>query len=263
MTHKINVSKLSCCILLHRLSQNIRHVLDLVMQHFSFGSDWTAESQLSSLPPQRLLLTWQRLVSCTISTFLQLACISRCPLTTVCFCFVLRDPGWDVLVHMPVLSDSYSMRTAFLMMLSERYWQSIQSCSAGHLVSLCRNWAGEMALCALRTWLFQVSDRLIIRLAAALGFHIMRVLFTCLLLHTNVLFNNSGVHWNESAVTPVLSLHLCTEIAPHRPVAFHQRWVSDISVSDSFVLPGSTLPRSFVVFSFYIPKASSTGQSTE
>lgn len=158
MTHKINVSKLSCCILLHRLSQNIRHVLYLVMQHFSFGSDWTAESQLSSLPPQRLLLTWQRLVSCTISTFLQLACISRCPLTTVCFCFVLRDPGWDVLVHMPVLSDSYSMRTAFLMMLSERYWQSIQSCSAGHLVSLCRNWAGEMALCALRTWLFHSTQ---------------------------------------------------------------------------------------------------------
>lgn len=158
MTHKINVSELSCCILLHRLSQNIRHVLDLVMQHFSFGSDWTAESQLSSLPPQRLLLTWQRLVSCTISTFLQLACISRCRLTTVCFCFVLRDPGWDVLVHMPALSDSYFMRTAFLMMLSERYWQSVQSCSAGHLVSLCRNWAGEMALCALRIWLFHLTQ---------------------------------------------------------------------------------------------------------
>ena len=59
----------------------------------------------------------------------------------------------------------------------------------------------------------RVRDRLIFQITVALRLHIMRALFTCLLLHTNVLFNNSALHWNESAMTPVFSCQLSSEIA--------------------------------------------------
>lgn len=110
----------------------------------------------------------------------------------------------------------------------------------------------------------QVRDSLIFRLTVALRFHIMRALFTCILLHTNVLLNNSGLHWNESAETPAFSCQLRSDIAAVQTCSFPsgmRGWYLSVSVIFVFCSTGSTLLKSFVVFSSCIPKGSSTGQS--
>lgn len=99
--------------------------------------------------------------------------------------------------------------------------QPFQSLSVSHLQWTTSYWVrAEATLSPLRNrfswhrWQEKlVRDRLIFRLAVALRFHIMRALFTSLLLHTNVLLNNSALRWNVSAVTPVFSCQICSEIA--------------------------------------------------
>lgn len=81
----------------------------------------------------------------------------------------------------------------------------------------------------------RVRDSLIFRLTAALRFHIMRALFTCLPLHTNVLLNNLGLHWNESAVTPAFICQLCTDIAALQTCSFPSGRVANMYVSAIFV----------------------------
>lgn len=48
----------------------------------------------------------------------------------------------------------------------------------------------------------------------------MSVLVTCLILHTNVLLNNSGLRWKESAVTPVFICPPCSETAAEQSSSF-------------------------------------------